>query len=1184
MASYARLLLSAGGGIISALQQAEQARNTASVLIGLGGTGVHCIRTIKTQVYDRLKPDIPGAPIPTYAHIRFLGVDSAEASKRGALRQDPKTRLGNGGSADQIMPLSDNEFFSIANNQLQRAFQHRQALKHRKELSWLEYETIRLPDLTDAGAGGIRQVGRFMLIDRYANFTAKLEQEIEKAKIGLDNPRVNIHVFSGLSGGTGSGCFLDVCYLIRSIADKFGAVTIFGYFFLPDVNLAPVPRANPAVRDYICKNGYASMQELDYCMNLQFNGGGFSQIYQANRPPIPWTAAPVDMCHLICATDQDNNAIDKAYDYAMNVTAEYLMDFLTDSNAAFDLQQHLSNFQSMIGEANQKKLTGACMDYCIIGAACATVPLREINTDLAAELFHRFAEIRRNRPERTDAERFAFDALAPGAETLDEVYDALSREVQKDAAPEEYDAYPEGWPFVRDYGNKDLLDHYGKQTAAKKARMTANAKIMMDENNEQSLIRRVRNALETVIRDLNRGPIYAYAMMSAAEPHNIINLIDGWIRRNEELYQQASQFSSRCQKDYENARGDFDDHAHSIFSRVTNGRRFAAYEFYLCAAEQHELELETRRHMGRILKAFREQVMDAAANYYVRLSRVTNNLIDTFEDNREALKSNSIRQNLDGFATPMMTVAELKPALDKEIGRLNVPNMLNAFMSTMLRHGEEWLSEDEGKISRLVTEFFLDAAFQKFSRRNITNFLRDKYEIQTGDRIDDDRLTEYVYNDWVRPLTKKARPLFYFNNSIWQESQTSKLAFLSYPSESSPISAAARRRNAEDALWGLKTSALTDRIFVMSSACGLPLSAYNNCQAYEQMLYSSKSVGRRYYEGKPVPGMAFYDWRKLPSVMPQSVLSATCDEAPPDLQKSILSGRDLWERARKRGVLDDESAFYAIADVERLQKACDDCREAIERAAGPDDLPPLEAAADAVRERLHAPLSPTGARLPQDGDRNEDETIFRIQEDHFVSSPAFHASVRETVAALEAVEALLSAVERKKEELRRAQAERERAQEAEAAARRAEQERIRQAEAARKRVMNDFCEALFTGVITLKGRTVSVQSDAFHKPVTLSEFSEEFPYAKIPPYQAYLNYQKLDEEETALIRKEYQRRYNEDAPELKRSGEALRSVFTDERIAAFVQMSDAYDNADEIGRFLRDFRQRFKAFCLDNQL
>ena len=57
MAIINNLALSMGGGIISLKQQAKQAENTVSILIGLGGTGVDCIREIKTQVYSRIEPD-----------------------------------------------------------------------------------------------------------------------------------------------------------------------------------------------------------------------------------------------------------------------------------------------------------------------------------------------------------------------------------------------------------------------------------------------------------------------------------------------------------------------------------------------------------------------------------------------------------------------------------------------------------------------------------------------------------------------------------------------------------------------------------------------------------------------------------------------------------------------------------------------------------------------------------------------------------------------------------------------------------------------------------------------------------------------------------------------------------------------------------------------------------------------
>lgn len=70
MAVYSKLLLSAGGGIVSTMQQAEQEKNTATILIGLGGTGIDAIRTIKTQVYSRLKPDDPDAIV--------LGMDTSD--------------------------------------------------------------------------------------------------------------------------------------------------------------------------------------------------------------------------------------------------------------------------------------------------------------------------------------------------------------------------------------------------------------------------------------------------------------------------------------------------------------------------------------------------------------------------------------------------------------------------------------------------------------------------------------------------------------------------------------------------------------------------------------------------------------------------------------------------------------------------------------------------------------------------------------------------------------------------------------------------------------------------------------------------------------------------------------------------------------------------------------------------
>lgn len=117
MAVYSKLLLSAGGGIVSTTQQAEQVKNTATVLIGLGGTGIDALRTIKTQVYSRLKADNPDAAVPRYQHIRFLGVDTTVESSDDRDEETPYNP-----TKGPLRKLDNTEIFSIYNPNIWHMF------------------------------------------------------------------------------------------------------------------------------------------------------------------------------------------------------------------------------------------------------------------------------------------------------------------------------------------------------------------------------------------------------------------------------------------------------------------------------------------------------------------------------------------------------------------------------------------------------------------------------------------------------------------------------------------------------------------------------------------------------------------------------------------------------------------------------------------------------------------------------------------------------------------------------------------------------------------------------------------------------------------------------------------------------------------------------------------------------
>ena len=855
MAIYKTLSLASGGGILSRSQQAAQARNTATVLIGLGGTGIDALRTVKTQVHRHLQPDDPDAVHPEYAHIRFLGIDTAAG--------EDFSRWSDGEFArDGLLPLDPTEYFSIFVPHLYRAISDK-ALSRCPEFSWFCGGTFDGFSFDPPHGGhGSRHLGRFQMMLHSAELLEHLETEINLAKQGLNSPEINIHILTGLCGATGSGCFLDVCYLVRDVLARCfpeETATVSGYFYLPDVSLDRVPRSNSALCRYLPQNGCAALRELDYCMGFPGNGGGFTQEYQRHRM-VDWKEPPVDLCFLLGAADARGNVIPRAYDHAMHVTAEYLLTLLTGPRRL----QHAHVAPHCVRFAQLENAFPDCgnIRYCTLGGAAAEIPHREINTYLASQLFEQFSTIREHAPSQRDVEGIAIRALAKGAEYFSEVYDYLLRELRENAG-DDYAPYPNDWKDVRDHGCNDFLLHYSNQTAGKLGQMEANAKKMTDQKNRNSLLGRLRSELELVIRDIDRGPIFAYRLLSAAQDHNLRNLIVGLLRENEARWHDESCQAKRREEDYENARADFDVHCDGMMAIFKAPKLFQTYEWSLKQFELHKLAMNVYAEMDEVLRTLLEQVEKVTSSYYAKLARVMGNLIDTFSENRAALASPGIFAGTDSFAAPVATIARLKQSLDARVAEVSASGMLDTFMELLLEHEEDWITENENKITRLVTDFFVKT-FSDFTGRSITDFLENKYN--TADTA---RLANFVYNDCIQPLSRKAEPLFALDAAVWPAGRTPRLSLLSVPTASAPVTAAAQALNMNDPAWTLMASAFPDRVSAVWLGIGLPIRAHRDCKNWERAYCGeSLSAGRHSYEGKPIPGMPLDDWRKLPPLIP----------------------------------------------------------------------------------------------------------------------------------------------------------------------------------------------------------------------------------------------------------------------------------------------------------------------------
>ncbi len=1089
MAIMESLSLAHGGGVSPILQKAMP-NDLPGVIIGLGGSGFDAVCSIKKTIYESLQPDDPLAAHPGYRRIKFLTIDS---DLHDFFRQP-----------DIPYAITEREFLSIEEPQIVPALKIPWSAD--PEFSWLREHDICFP-LAASGAGGIRQIGRFLMmrhskeiLDRLMQLFAQLQKEVLPA-MGMS--RIHVHLVSGLSGGTGSGIFLDICYLIRKALDLVGVKDhrIYGYFFMPDVNLTRA--IDPQSRLYIQQNGYAALKELDHCMQLSYNGGGFTQQYQAGIRA-EWNTAPVDFCHLIGATDASGMLYRNGYDIAMHTVSEYILQFFTQTGG-LPLPALLHGIPATI--AALPKCTGCYNGYLTIGYANARLPMKEIHTYFAAALFDRFSDAVDN---------------APGQEQLAKLANALSLEdnflfgmLRKACGSFE--------PLVCDPAMppSDLSIQYNTMFAQASRQLSAAFLAMTDMANENSYVRYLCNRLKGFAADREYGPYCIARLTDPAQEYQLFSVLQGLRLKNKERMAYETKQHTLLQQSCLEAMQAYT--ASNVFNRKRIRRAYeqAAWDDY-----QNRLSLVIGQHLEMLLDAVKHCIEEEHKRVYVPLCRVWNDLSETFAENIAILQQ---APQMDTHEFPMFLWTDLRSDLDHHVAKTEAEGGFTAFVSYLLAHSEDLQTWDETYLSKRIHAFFTDSC-SVYAARSMNDYLAAVYHTNHSPTI-----ALMIYQNIMPLLRQHTKPIFGCDCALFDEKETAYFETVVVPQFEPSVVAAANQLSAAYADVVVLPVTASDRITMLHLSGGFPLYAYIGMRQLEQFYLQNTVAGRHLYEGNE------RDWYELPGVFPQSLITG---HFPDRVIEGVQKGRVLFACAMQENLLRPigfGSELFAVCrwnerEQQLLDEQLDKLQNVIQAASLYESMHMLQE----INERLQTPQwEPSGLILRCDAVGVTDDTIKQnIRCDYFCASPAIQEHVKQQLDVLYAYRAN---IERLGEIV--------------------EQKKIRQ----------DFFDALFIGIILAKERNVvCCYQDAFGQEQSIKLCTPFPPYASLSLYQAYVSYQELSVLQREEIRTACDIRKDEQIDQVRESVGCMRKQIDEAYIAKLSFTAEACgEKRDSILQFYR---------------
>ncbi|WP_144554199.1 tubulin-like doman-containing protein [Bacillus sp. X1(2014)] len=867
-----QLDVSLGGGIISEKIRVDTIDNPMLV-IGLGGTGIDALLRLKYQVNRRFK--LPQDPLSKKKkdkpnNIEFLAFETNEYDKN-------KKYKGIGLDPNK-------EFVLLSNPEIGGLLQNRSTIEpYIKE--WLSPELL----ITDgiSGASGVRQAGRLLLFTKINQVVQTIERKIEAVLEGT-NKRLYVFILTGLSGGTGSGCYLDISYITRGIMErKFGPtgvdkVSILGYLFTPDVNLSKRGLSSHTV-EYIEKNGYAALKELDYWMNADERNERFKQRYGSLlevNSPMP----PFNLCHLISGTNLEGKWLENAYDYCMNVTAENITNFMANeekqSGEEFAIHDYISNIRTNI--AQMPKPYAANYQYNIIGASMAEIPLEEMTTYIGYKLFEKMNSMFDAGPDQTEVEQF----LEKLRIDPDSVHHRFNERV-----PDPLSGFENSDRFS--YNNViktsviNIDDELDREFLLKAQEQYRKCKKQLPGE----IMEEFRRQIERLFLHPKKGPIFASRLIYSNDGFCLLKTLQAYM---EGLRDRLERLPRAIQSEQEYALNKLEDARSAFISkdRKKNAYIEAKLNEYEARAEKVRLEemIEFYEDLYQLLNSQNNKIYEVYKEILETLKGIFEKNADILVDGEEVKHDHDVTYYWHLVSVPDVA-REIQRMFDSKDGEL----LVQQWSEMLLEKSTYWVKESDVDVVGTVSEFLTDQ-FGELITKSMEDFLRMKYgEDQPIDKIIEDKI--------AARLDRDALPVFHLANSNGQL-HFPQWGFVSVPVKAPNIFNGIKnfeKHSLSHSRFTIKESELKNRIFWLNTKNGIPLFAYSPLAiyetSYEKTILEKEGVGRHLVQTDKE------NWAYLPSPIPEKSWGDT-----------YQNERVKQYNANVRTLFDEASGFKCISE------------------------------------------------------------------------------------------------------------------------------------------------------------------------------------------------------------------------------------------------------------------------------